>query len=140
MPYDPRAPRAKVPLWTWASAKRKSSLRLLMPSAEPSWMRHYWVQRIQSSAAASKRSGHLAERRSHRVVLLGRARAAIRSVLRWLVRIVKHISAHGLMSSPTSRQVKLGVHTLCGVEHKRDGVIGREVVNTAALIMFAEKS
>lgn len=29
--------------------------------------------------------------------------------------------------------------TLCGVEHKRDGVIGREVAGIA-LIMFAEKS
>jgi hypothetical protein len=29
--------------------------------------------------------------------------------------------------------------TLCGVEHKRDGVIGREVANIA-LLMFAEKS
>jgi hypothetical protein len=28
--------------------------------------------------------------------------------------------------------------TLCGVEHKRDGVIGREVANIA-LLMFAEK-
>jgi hypothetical protein len=44
---------------------------------------------------------------------------------------------------PTSEVARIGAATdrttLCGVEHKRDEVIGREVANIA-LITFAEKS